>query len=198
MSAPDRAVGMSRRAFVAGAAAACAATPSAAHDELGPVTPRRLAPSLPLTLHDGRRSQLPALLQGRITALQLMFTGCSAICPVQGAVFAALQPLVIGPLPRAQLVSVSIDPLGDDARALAGWRDKFGADPAWLAAVPQSRHADVMPAFLGGRSTDGRSADRHTAATFLFDAEGRLAFRCAALASPRDIAGAMRELARVG
>lgn len=168
------------------------------HESLGPVEPRRSLPSLVLTLHDGQSRPLLQLLQGRITALQLMFTGCSAVCPIQGAVFASLQQL-LDRLPRAQLLSLSIDPLSDDAAALAGWRRRFGAGDRWLAGTPAVRHANVMLDFVNARSQGASSAaDRHSPQTYLIDDKGRLAFRCAELAPAADIARAMVELARRG
>lgn len=188
--------GCGRWAVPGAAGAGLLATQAAAHGSLGPVTPPRAAPPLPLTLHDGRPATLPALLRGRVTALQLMFTGCSAICPVQGAVFATLQGLVLGALPPARLLSLSIDPLSDDAAALDGWRRRFGATEGWVAAAPPLKHAEAMLDFVEGRSAPGRVADRHNAQVFLFDAQGRLAYRLAEFAAPRDIARAMTELAR--
>lgn len=206
---PDRsrrallALGMLGRCGLPGGAVAAAAgagllaaQPASAHGGLGPVTPPRPAPPLPLTLHDGRSTTLPALLRGRVTALQLMFTGCSASCPVQGAVFASLQGLVLGALPAARLLSLSIDPVSDDAAALDGWRRRFGAAEGWLAAAPPVRHGEAMLDFVEGRSAAGRVADRHNAQVFLFDVQGRLAYRLAEFAAPRDIARAMTELAR--
>ena len=163
----------------------------AGHGALGPVSPARPVPGLALTLHDGRRTTLSDLLAGRFTALQLMFTGCSATCPIQGAVFAALQAQVLGRNPQAQLLSLSIDPLGDDARALAAWRRRFAARPEWVAAVPSLQHADVMLEFLRGRAS---AADRHTPQVYLMDPQGRLAYRCAELASADDLA----RLSKVG
>ncbi len=165
------------------------------HAPMGPVEPRRAAPSLSLTLHDGRTTSLHALLQGRVTAVQLMFTGCSATCPVQGAIFAALQGRLDTDA-RGQLLSLSIDPLGDDAAALARWRQRFGAGPRWLAGVPPVSQVDRLLDFLGGRLA--RRADRHTPQVALFDSQGRLAFRCAELAGAADIARALGELQRRG
>lgn len=169
-----------------------------AHDGLGPVSPPLPAPPLPLTLHDGRHTRLPVLLQGRVTALQLMFTTCSATCPLQGAVFAALQARMGTAAPSAQLLSVTIDPLNDDARALAQWRRRFQAGPNWLAAAPPVRHADVLLDLVQGRSRGASAGDRHTPQVFVFDARGRLAFKCAELATPADIAAALAGVARQG
>jgi protein SCO1 len=185
-----------RRAFLAAAGAALCWPMSGvrAHGQLGPVRPAQLLPAIAVTLHDGRRLPLDAVLRGRVTALQLMFTGCSSICPVQGAVFAELQALLRrgaagrGPVP--QLLSVSIDALGDDARALAAWRARFGAGLDWLAAVPDLAGVDRLLDSLRGR-TGG--VDRHSAQVFLFDAAGCLVFRCAELASADAVAQAMRQ-----
>jgi protein SCO1 len=178
----------------AGASTTPGPAPSAVpHGNMGPVLPPREAPSLLLTLHDGRKAALRELLEGRITAVQLMFTTCSATCPIQGATFAALQEVVLPRLPNAQLLSISIDPLGDDAKALAAWRAKFGAGPAWLAGVPAPAQAEVMLDFTGGRA---RGSDRHTAQIHLFNAKGQLHFRMAEFASARATADAMAEVAR--
>jgi protein SCO1 len=195
MTAPSSLPCAQRRRWLALAAGACLPQALRAHDMLGPLEPPRAAPALPLTLHDGRTTHLPELLRGQVTALQLMFTGCSATCPVQGAVFAALQPLVLGALPQSQLLSISIDPLSDDAAALAAWRARFGAQPRWRAAVPPVRHGEVMLDFVGGRA---QGADRHTAQVYLFDMQGRLAYRMAEFAAAAEIAKAMRALAARG
>lgn len=166
-----------------------------AHGGLGPETPPRPLPGLALLRHDGQRQALHSLLAGRVTALQLMFTGCSATCPVQGAVFAALQPLVLGLVPGAQLLSLSIDPLNDDARALAGWLGRLGARPGWVAAAPPLPHADVLPELLQARRP---GPDRHNAQVVLVDRQARLAYRMAEFASAQDIARAMQALARQG
>lgn len=197
-AAPNPAT-LSRRAWLAlTLAGVWAPSARAQHTLLGPVQPRVPAPRIALTLHDGRRSALPTLLRGRITALHLMFTGCSATCPLQGAIFAALQSRLSDRLPQAQLVSLSIDPLSDDAVALNRWRQTFRAGPRWLAAAPEVRHSDTMLDFLDGRPRRLRGGDRHLPQVVLFDTQGRLAFRCAELAGAADIAVAMSELARVG
>lgn len=172
---------------------------TAGHTALGLVEPRPAAPSLALTLHDGRTTRLETLLRGRVTALQLMFTGCSGTCPVQGAIFAAVQQrLDAANRSEAQLLSISIDPLGDDARALATWRGRLGAGPRWLAAVPPPAQADRLPDFLSGRPAQARAADRHTPQVYLFDTQGRLAYRFADLAAAADIARGISDLQRRG
>lgn len=196
-----------RRSFLRHAAAALsglslpavAIAQTAAHSSLGLVEPRQQPPALPLTLHDGRSARLEDLLRGKVTALQLMFTGCSSTCPIQGAVFAGVQArLASHPVNGSQLLSVSIDPLSDDARQLAAWRQRFNAGPQWLAATPSVQHNDRLPDFLGSRPPPGKAADRHTAQVYLFDRSGRFAYRFADMAGAKAIAQGIAELAQRG
>ena len=178
-----------RRRLLAGAlAAGCvAAWPrrGAAHATFGPVQPAALPPAVQLTGSDGRPYALRDALQGRITAVQLMFTTCSATCPIQGAVFADLQGrLAKGPA-ELRLLSLSIDPLGDSPAALRAWLGRFGAAPQrWSAAIPRMADLDALLDFLRGRAA---GADRHTPQVYLFDRKGRLVYRSADLPSGADL-----------
>lgn len=176
--------------LLAGAAVAASRSPRA-HAPIGPVEPAPTAPDVALTLHDGRRTSLAALLRGHTTLLQLMFTGCSATCPIQGAVFAALQARLAAAPPQVRLLSVSIDALGDDTPALARWRARFGAAPRWLAAVPPAADVDRLVDFVRGRAQ--RDDDRHTAQAYLFDGRGRLVYRFAEFADAEAIAAGLAE-----
>jgi protein SCO1/2 len=168
-----------------------------AHTNAGRVDPPRPAPPLPLTLHDGRANTLARLLAGHSTALQLMFTGCTATCPIQGALFASVQAGLAREraAPGAQLLSLSIDPLGDDAAALARWLRAAGAGPGWLGAVPSVAGVDTIFDFLGGRS---RGPDRHTAQVYLFNARAELVLRSPDFPAPAQVQGWLQALARAG
>ena len=191
-----------------------------AHAGAGPVDPPLPAPPLDIRWHDGSRSTLAARLQGRITALQTMFTTCSVTCPLQGAVFAALQGLLdddghaaggrgegrddrersegrggredsVGP--RLQLLSLSIDPMTDEPAELAHWLDRFGAGPRWQAGAPTPPQVDVLLDFLRARS---ERIDRHTGQVYLFNGQGGLVMRTVDLPPPAQVADLMRRLAR--
>lgn len=173
--------------------AAWVASPVAAHATYGPVTPPALAPALALTGSDGQAVALHTVLKGHVTAVQLMFTGCTATCPIQGAIFADTQLQLAQAGRDLRLLSLSIDPLGDDAKALAAWLGRFGAQtPRWTAAVPRVKDVDPLIDFLRGRAS---GVDRHTAQAFLFDRRGRLAFRTADMPAGADLAALMRQLA---
>lgn len=185
---------MKRRHLIT-AVAACLAAPlspgqARAHGSFGPVQPALPAPALRLTDTDGRHTALAALLKGRTTAVQLMFTGCSATCPIQGALFAQAQQRLAGGDPQLRLLSVSIDPLGDDLAALRAWLARFGAQASrWTAVLPPLADVDRWLDFLRGRAP---GADRHTAQAFVFDRQARLAWRTEDMPDPGELVRLMQ------
>ena len=172
---------------------AMAQTAAPSHEPFGPLRPPLPAPKLSLTADDGKRFELTERLRGRITALQLMFTTCSATCPIQGALFGAVAPL-IGAQREMQLLSVSIDPLGDSPQALRAWLARYGAHAHWQGAVPRVEDVDRLLDFVRGRAT---GADRHTAQVYLFDRQARLAYRTADMPPARFVAETMGQLSRM-
>lgn len=194
MNHPRRALTLALGGWLLTAASASRAQ---SHANLGLVEPRSMPPDLLLTLHDKRKLPLRTLLQGQISAVQLMFTGCSALCPLQGAQFAALEArLRVMKLNQVQLLSISIDPLGDDAAALAAWRRKFSAGPRWLAAAPTVKHSRTLMEFFQAKSKSRE--DAHAAQTYLFDAQGRYAFASVELAPAANLASTIEALVARG
>ncbi len=194
-----------RRALLAWLAAAPAAraagTPNArdvarsSHFPFGPVVPTRPLAPWPVTTHLGVATELPVLLRGKVTALQLMFTGCSATCPIQGALFAQAQRDLMGALAGAQFLSVSIDALGDTPAALAAWLKKFSAAPGWLAAVPRVQDVDALVERLGsGGEKRPQGPDPHTGQVYVIDRRGELVFRTASMPPPAQIVDALRQV----
>lgn len=141
---------------------------------------------------DGVRLPLRGLLRGRTTALQLMFTGCSETCPLQGALFAGVQERATVPGGRLQLLSLSIDPM-DDARSLAAWLKRFGARKNWLAAVPSASDIDILRTALQAGQASTRS---HSSQVFFIDRNGRLVWRSEDLPPVELVAGIAARLLR--
>lgn len=179
-----------RRRFI-GAAAAVAA--GAALPRLGQAhgigavyPPLPMPASATVIRQDGARLPLSAILGGRLTALQLMFTGCSQTCPLQGALFAEVQaglPQLKGT--EVRLLSVSIDPF-DDSKRLAAWLGRHGAGTRWSAAVPVPRDIDAITGALRQRADAGLN---HATQVYFIDPLGRLIWRSEELPPARVVLG---------
>jgi protein SCO1/2 len=168
-----------RHAFLQGLCGACMAwlapASMSAHASFGPVDPREALPSMKVSTLEGASVDLASTLKGSVVALQLMYTGCSATCPIQGAMFAQLQQKLSSAHSEVQLVSISIDPRGDDPMSLRAWLRRHGANAKqWRALLPQAQDVDRLQAVLKGRST---GADRHTPQVYVLDRQGRLMYR---------------------
>ncbi len=169
------------------------------HFPFGDVVPRRRLAALEVHTHQGRRSDLAQLLRGKTTALQLMFTGCNASCPIQGALFAQTQQ-ALGAQAQAgalQLMSLSIDALGDSPQRLAQWLQKFSAQAGWLAVVPGLADVNAVLAVLGaggqGRISD---SDPHPGQVYLINAAGDLVHRTVNNPPAAVIVQALRSVSR--
>jgi protein SCO1/2 len=148
-------------------------TVESSHRKTGMVLPERTLPGVTVILDDGSSRELSSLLAGKWTLIQFIFTGCSTTCPVQGAIFAKAQSEFTAAGIEVQLLSISIDPLGDDAAALKGWLDKFGRGPGWSAAIPPLDGLGPLLDVLGGRSN---GIDVHDARVYLIGPNGKLLF----------------------
>ncbi len=163
----------------------------AAHDPFGPVAPPRPSPSLWLLRDDGQRIEMRQHLLGKISAVQLMFSACTATCPIQGALFASVVRRVRDS--QVQFLSLSIDPTTDTPTALRSWLGRFGAPAAWRAAAPAVDDLDHLLNFFRGRAA---GADRHSSCVYLFDRQARLVFRTADMPTARHVAQILGDVAR--
>ena len=69
----------------------------------------------------------------------------------------------------AQLLSLSIDPLGDDMRSMSAWLRKHGAGPHWIGAIPDLKQMDILRRAL--QLTNDR-LDNHSGQVYLIDRRG--------------------------
>ncbi len=174
---------LSRRTFLGGMVATALTTTAVtsftpdkarAHSNAGLVAPPRAPPAVALTLDDGKSISLQKLLLGHVSAVQLMFTSCSATCPIQGAVFAQAARELGARVKDARWLSLSIDPTRDSPQALRAWMAKFGAHPRWRAARPDPKQLEKLFDFLKARNA---GPDRHTAQVYFFDRRAQLVMR---------------------
>lgn len=81
-----------------------------------------------------------------------MFTGCSATCPIQGAIFAAAQRHLANDLPTFRFVSLSINPLAGTPTAVTEWLAQFDAPSVWSAAAPLAEDLAQLIELLRGEA----------------------------------------------
>jgi protein SCO1/2 len=169
------------------------------HFPFGPLSSPRALQPWAVNTHLGQATDLPALLRGRVTALQLMFTGCSATCPIQGALFTQAQREWAQRGNRGadlQFVSLSIDALGDTPELLRKWLARFDAQPGWVAAVPKVADVDAIIERLGsGGERRPSGPDPHTGQVYLFNRRAQLVFRTPSLPRPATIIDSMLQVA---
>lgn len=185
-----------RRALLGGSAALLLGAltgPAGAHTGAGKVDPPKPVPAIALTLHDGSAASASALLRGKITAVQLMFTSCRASCPIQGAQFAKAAKVLGDEVEGAQWLSISIDPARDDPTALRRWLERLGAHPRWRAARPEPKQLSALVDFLKAKKP---GPDPHTAQVYLFDRKSRLVLRTVDFPPVPELVRLMKSLAK--
>jgi cytochrome oxidase Cu insertion factor (SCO1/SenC/PrrC family) len=114
--------------------------------------------SRPLTIPDtelidqsGRKIRFYSdLVQGRVVAINFIFTACKGVCPPMGATFAKLSQQFEG----AQLISVSVDPVNDTPERLAEWARGLGAATGWKLLTGAKQDVDGLLKALGVFSAD--------------------------------------------
>lgn len=176
-----------RRSILAGLAASLAlcSMPAFAHGNIGPVRPPLQVPDIDIIANDGSRGPLRERLLGRVTAIQLMFTKCKSICPIEAATFVRTQEILASnPSASVQLLSLSIDPLTDTPDLLAAWLDSLNAQPGWIAASPAELDLARAREFFDGVSSLGED---HSTAMSLIDRAGRLVWRTPELPAPEEV-----------
>lgn len=192
-----------RRTLLRGISAAALAGVSfplyAQHASVGIVTPPVRLDDFWVVDQSGHKQLLADLLQQKVTALQTIYTGCSSVCPLQGALFSTVQQRISQLQHRypVQLLSIGIDPLSDSPRALHAWLLRFHAGPEWRAATPTLQNVDRMRTALSGSTLPlGNIAD-HSTQIYCFDANAMLRWRSEDLPRADQVCDVLSALGRV-
>ena len=140
-------------------------------------SPRRL-PAVVLEDQDGRAFRLQDY-QGRLLAVEFIYTRCPALCRSLGMAFRQIRDGVPQQALRRDfaLLSISFDPDRDDPTSLKTYSENYGADGThWRIARVRSA-ADLKPlleAFGIVVIPDGLGGFEHNAAIHLVGRDGRL------------------------
>ncbi len=115
---------------------------------------------------------------GRATIVDFVYTRCPTVCTTLGMGFQQLQrALAQAPASGVRLLSVSFDPLHDDATTLERYAALWQADPAHWAIATVTEPAELqslLTAFQVVVIDDGRGGYEHNAALLVLDGRGRL------------------------
>jgi protein SCO1/2 len=150
-------------------------------------------PNVELVTQEGKTVRFyDDLLKGKSVAINLIFTDCKEVCPLETANLVQLRRVLGERVGRdVHLYSISIDPKRDTPEVLKAYAAKFGAD--WLFLTGRPEDIRLIGRKLGMiRERDVPRADSHHAAYLMIGNEpaGQWA-RHSAVDSPRFLAARM-------
>jgi protein SCO1 len=120
-------------------------------------------PNVELTTQDGKTVRFyDDLLKGKIVAIDLIYTHCKDMCPLETARLAQVQHMLGDRVGKdIFFYSISIDPKQDTPEVMKAYAEKFHAGPGWLFLTGKQEDIDLISKKLGLYSPDwGR--DGHT------------------------------------
>ena len=133
------------------------------------------APRFTLVDQDGKPFISENRLQGKIVAINFIYTTCSDVCPLFTVEFAQLQQALKGqPRQNFFLVSITTDPEIDTPKVLNAYAQRFKADfHSWAFLTGnETQMKEVWKAFGVQVIRKGRGLVQHTNLTTLIDPQG--------------------------
>jgi protein SCO1/2 len=126
---------------------------------------------------NGQRRTL-AEFKGKAVVVFFGFTHCPDVCPTTLMELAAVKKQLGADGDKVQGVFVTVDPERDTPPLLKAYVDNFGAGFVALRGTPDETRAlakafKVFYAKVPGKTDDSYTVD-HTAASFVFDPQGRV------------------------
>jgi protein SCO1 len=173
--------------LAAGVAALVAAAPAHA---------KRTAefPNVELTTQDGRTLRFyDDVIKGRSVAINVIFTSCKDVCPLETANMVQLKRALGARAGREiHLYSISIDPQRDTPEVLRAYAEKFGAQWTFLTGKPQDIKAITKRlALIRDRDNPTSRQSHHAALLYVGDEPTRQWTRFSAVDSPSFLAARM-------
>ena len=148
-------------------------------------------PNVPLTTQEGRIVHFyDDLLKGKAVAINLIYTHCSASCPLETAKLAQVQRLLGDRVGKdVFFYSISIDPRRDTPEVLKAYAQKFHVGPGWLFLTGEEKDIKLLANKLGLSSlTDAASRDGHLPSLMLGHEPTGQWMRNSAVDNPRFLA----------
>jgi protein SCO1/2 len=141
------------------------------------ITGADYAQDLDLPDTEGQRRHI-ADFKGKVTVVFFGFTQCPDVCPTTMLELAQVKQALGADGARVQGVFISLDPERDTPEVLRAYVRNFSPDFVALRGTPEETRAaakrfKVFYAKVPGKTEGSYSLD-HTAASFVFDAQGRV------------------------
>jgi len=152
-------------------------------------------PNVVLTTQDGRSVRFyDDLLKGKSVAINVIYTSCTDVCPLETARLAEVQRLLGERMGRdIFFYSISIDPQHDTPAVLKSYAGKFGAGPGWLFLTGKKSDIQLLTKKLGlSRALDAASRDGHASSLMLGIEPSGQWMRNSAVDNPRFLATTIR------
>jgi len=121
-------------------------------------------PNVPLTTQDGKVVRFyDDLLKDKAVVVNLIYTHCSASCPLETAKLSQVQRILGDRVGKdIFFYSISIDPQHDTPEVLKAYAAKFHARPGWLFLTGKDEDIKLISKKLGLASlTDAANRDGH-------------------------------------
>jgi protein SCO1/2 len=162
------------------------------------ITGAEFARKLDLPDVDGRPRTL-ADWRGKVTVVFFGYTQCPDVCPTTMAELAQIRTLMGASGDKLQTVFVTIDPERDTAEILKAYVANFGPGVTALRGNAEQTAAaakefKVYYAKVAGKSPGSYSMD-HSAASFVFDTNGRVRLFVPYGGDPKVLAADLKQLA---
>jgi protein SCO1/2 len=108
-------------------------------------------PNVNLTTHEGEQVNFYTdVIQGKVVAINFMFTSCENVCPAETARLLQVQKLLADRVGEdIHMYSISIDPEIDTPEKLAQYRKKFRVGPGWTFLTAPRKTTDLLQKKLG-------------------------------------------------
>ena len=121
-----------------------ASEPSSSTDEKAAVSSFRIPDVTVQDQHGKSVNFYRDLVEGRVVAVNFVFTTCTAICPSLTATFRKVQQQLQENSVKAHLISISVDPTIDTPERLHAFAEKFKAEPGWTFVTGSSSDIDSI------------------------------------------------------
>jgi protein SCO1 len=108
-------------------------------------------PNVSLTTHEGEEVDFYTdVIQGKVVAINFMFTSCENVCPAETARLREVQKLLADRVGEdIHMYSISIDPEIDTPEELAKYRKRFDLGPGWTFLTAPRETTDLIQKKLG-------------------------------------------------